>query len=158
MINGILKLFYTEIVKNKIKNLPQEEYEIKDKFKKVQDISCKVDLIAFRVFKYLIGVFIFILSLKINIYFGIGVFFVELLYIIYKNSFKVKVETEVSNIKNNIKTNSQNILREKGQRNISILISLLFLGIIFDFTWIVIVSFFIVFIDTIRIVYINYKT
>ena len=84
MINGILKLFYTEIVKNKIKNLPQEEYEIKDKFKKVQDISCKVDLIAFRVFKYLIGVFIFILSLKINIYFGIGMFFVELLYIICK--------------------------------------------------------------------------
>ena len=39
MINGIIKLFYTEVVKTKMKNLPSEQYKIKDQFKKVQEVS-----------------------------------------------------------------------------------------------------------------------
>lgn len=157
MINGILKLFYTEIVKNKIKDLPKDEYEIKDGFKKVQYISCKVDSISFKILKCFIVFLILILSLKVNIYFGIVMFFVEFFYIIYKKSFKTKLEKEVINIKNNIKTSSKNVLTENSKRNIPILICILFLGLTFGFTWAIKISLFIVFTYTIQDIYINYK-
>ena len=43
MINGIMKLFYTEVVKNKMSKLPNGQYEVNDQFKKVQGISIKID-------------------------------------------------------------------------------------------------------------------
>lgn len=51
MLNGIIKLFYTEVVKNKINNLPKDEYEINDQFKKIQNISCKIDSVIFTMLK-----------------------------------------------------------------------------------------------------------
>ena len=34
MINGIMKLFYTEVVKNKMSKLPNGQYEVNDQFKR----------------------------------------------------------------------------------------------------------------------------
>ena len=51
MINGIMKLFYTEVVKNKMSKLPNGQYEVNDQFKKVQGISIKIDKVLFLVFK-----------------------------------------------------------------------------------------------------------
>ena len=45
MINGIMNLFYTEVVKSKISKLPNVQYEINSKFTKVQEISAKIDTI-----------------------------------------------------------------------------------------------------------------
>ena len=84
MINGIIKLFYTEVVKTKMKNLPSEQYKIKDQFKKVQEVSIMVDMIIFNILKLLAAIMILIISSKINVYFGIGMFFVEFAYVFYK--------------------------------------------------------------------------
>ena len=69
MINGIMKLFYTEVVKSKISKLPNEQYEINSKFKKVQEISAKIDTILLYTLKILVAVAILLFSYKINIYF-----------------------------------------------------------------------------------------
>ncbi|MCU9811725.1 hypothetical protein [Paraclostridium sp. AKS81] len=43
MINGIIKLFYSEIVKSKMKSMPSKEYDIRDEFKDISNIAMKVD-------------------------------------------------------------------------------------------------------------------
>ena len=102
MINGIMKLFYTEVVKNKMSKLPNGQYEVNDQFKKVQGISIKIDKVLFLVFKILIALVVLFVASKINIYFGIGMCLVEISYLFYKKSLKTKVEFEIENIKNNI--------------------------------------------------------
>ena len=86
MINGIMKLFYTEVVKSKISKLPNEQYEINSKFKKVQEISAKIDTILLYTLKILVAVATLLFSYKINIYFGIGMCLVEISYLFYKKS------------------------------------------------------------------------
>ena len=133
MINGIMKLFYTEVVKNKMSKLPNGQYEVNDQFKKVQGISIKIDKVLFLVFKILIALVVLFVASKINIYF------------------------EIENIKNNINTNGEQILKQKGKKDISFLISILLIGVITHFSWIIILSFCIVLGVTIRDIYLNYK-
>lgn len=158
MINGIMKLFYTEVVKNKMSKLPNGEYEVNDKFKKVQGISIKIDKALFLLFKILIALVILYVAYKINIYFGIGVLLIEIMYLFYKRSLKKKVVFEIENIKNNINTNGEQILRQKGKKDISFLVSIALIGVITRFNWIIILSFCIVLGVTIRDIYLNYKS
>lgn len=157
MINGIIKLFYTEIVKNKMKNLPKEEYELNDQFKKIQNVSFKIDRIMFIVLKIFIALSILLVSFRQSVYLGIGMFFVELSYIFYKRTFKTKVKSEINNIKTNIHNNRENILKQNGKKNISFLISILLLGVITGFSKVLVACFFIIFIVTIKDIYINYR-
>ena len=113
-----MKLFYTEVVKSKISKLPNEQYEINSKFKKVQEISAKIDTILLYTLKILVAVAILLFSYKINIYFGIGMCLVEISYLFYKKSLKTKVEFEIENIKNNIQENQEQLLKEKGKKDI----------------------------------------
>ena len=152
MINGIMKLFYTEVVKSKISKLPNEQYEINSKFKKVQEISAKIDTILLYTLKILVAVAILLFSYKINIYFGIGMCLVEISYLFYKKSLKTKVEFETENIKNNIQENQEQLLKD-----ISCLISILLLGLITHFNIVIIISFCLVFGMTIKDIYLNYK-
>ena len=135
MINGIMKLFYTEVVKSKISKLPNEQYEINSKFKKVQEISAKIDTILLYTLKILVAVS----------------------YLFYKKSLKTKVEFEIENIKNNIQENQEQLLKEKGKKDISCLISILLLGLITHFNIVIIISFCLVFGITIKDIYLNYK-
>lgn len=157
MINGIMKLFYTEIVKNKMSKLPDEKYEINDQFKKVQNISIKMDKAIFYILKVLVALVILYVASKINIYFTIGAFLVEISYLFYKRSLKKKVVSEIETIKNNISVNREQILKEKGKKDISFLISILLIGLITHFSPIIIISFCIVFGVTVRDIYLNYK-
>ena len=157
MINGIMKLFYTEVVKNKMSKLPNGQYEVNDQFKKVQGISIKIDKVLFLVFKILIALVVLFVASKINIYFGIGVFLTEIIYVLYKKSLKTKVEFEIENIKNNIQENQEQLLKEKGKKDISCLISILLLGLITHFNIVIIISFCLVFGMTIKDIYLNYK-
>ena len=157
MINGIMKLFYTEVVKSKISKLPNEQYEINSKFKKVQEISAKIDTILLYTLKILVAVAILLFSYKINIYCGIGMCLVEISYLFYKKSLKTKVEFEIENIKNNIQENQEQLLKEKGKKDISCLISILLLGLITHFNIVIIISFCLVFGMTIKDIYLNYK-
>ena len=157
MINGIMKLFYTEVVKNKMSKLPNGQYEVNDQFKKVQGISIKIDKVLFLVFKILIALVVLFVASKINIYFGIGMCLVEISYLFYKKSLKTKVEFEIENIKNNIQENQEQLLKEKGKKDISCLISILLLGLITHFNIVIIISFCLVFGITIKDIYLNYK-
>ena len=157
MINGIMKLFYTEVVKNKMSKLPNGQYEVNDQFKKVQGISIKIDKVLFLVFKILIALVVLFVASKINIYFGIGVFLTEIIYVLYKKSLKPKVVSEIENIKNNIQENQEQLLKEKGKKDISCLISILLLGLITHFNIVIIISFCLVFGMTIKDIYLNYK-
>ena len=58
---------------------------------------------------------------------------------------------------NNINTNGEQILKQKGKKDISFLISILLIGVITHFSWIIILSFCIVLGVTIRDIYLNYK-
>ena len=157
MLNGIIKLFYTEVVKNKINNLPKEEYEINDQFKKIQNISYKIDSVVFAILKIFTAIFILLFCYKINVYFAIGAFFIEFAYIFYKKSFKTKAESEISTIKENINKSKESILKEKGKRDISFLLSILLIGLVTGFTWVLALCFFVVFAITIRDIYANFK-
>ena len=81
MINGIMKLFYTEVVKSKISKLPNEQYEINSKFKKVQEISAKIDTILLYTLKILVAVAILLFSYK-NIFWNRNVFSRDILFIL----------------------------------------------------------------------------
>lgn len=105
----------------------------------------------------LIALVVLFVASKINIYFGIGVFLTEIIYVLYKKSLKPKVVSEIENIKNNINTNGEQILKQKGKKDISFLISILLIGVITHFSWIIILSFCIVLGVTIRDIYLNYK-
>ncbi|WP_455544498.1 hypothetical protein, partial [Intestinibacter sp.] len=142
---------------SKISKLPNEKYEINEQFKKIQAISVKIDKVIFFSLKILVAVVILYVASRINIYFGIGVFLVEIAYLFYKRSLKTKVVSEIKNIKNNINTNRDQILKEKGKKDISFLVSILLIGLITHFSWIVIISFCLVFGITVKDIYLNYK-
>ena len=82
---------------------------------------------------------------------------VEISYLFYKKSLKTKVEFEIENIKNNIQENQEQLLKEKGKKDISCLISILLLGLITHFNIVIIISFCLVFGITIKDIYLNYK-
>ena len=107
--------------------------------------------------KIFIALSILLVSFRQSVYLGIGMFFVELSYIFYKRTFKTKVKSEINNIKTNINNNKENILKQNGKKNMSFLISILLLGVITGFSKILVVCFFIVFIVTIKDIYINYR-
>ena len=86
MINGIIKLFYSEIVKAKMKKLPQANYEIREEFEGVRDIATKLDNIFFNFFKIIIGILALLIGFNIKFIIGLEVLLVEVLYVAYKNA------------------------------------------------------------------------
>ncbi len=82
MINGIIKLFYSEVVKTKMKQMPSSQYEIRDEFKDIHSMTLKVDSALFKALKYILGAMILVLALNINLLLGIGILLIEILYIV----------------------------------------------------------------------------
>lgn len=158
MINGIIKLFYTEVVKNKMGKLPRDEYQIREEAKVIQNVSNKIDKYTSVVLTILIPTLILYIIYKINLYFSLGVLILGIMYVFYKKTLEQKVCEEVSNIKDNIESTSNNVLKEQGRINISLLVTLLLIGILNKFSWVITISFCIVLISTIRYIYINYKS
>lgn len=157
MINGIIKLFYSEVVKTKIRNLPSSEYELRDECKDIQNITLKIDSIFFKGLKLVFGILLLIFAFNIKLILGIEVFLVELAYIIYKRNLEVQVKDSIENIKNSIEITSTNLLDEKGKSGINALISLIILGIFSGFNYILVVSFLVVFLFTIKHICSNIK-
>lgn len=157
MINGIIKLFYSEVVKTKIRNLPSSEYELRDECKDIQNITLKIDSIFFKGLKLVFGILLLIFAFNIKLILGIEVFLVELAYIIYKRNLEVQVKDSIENIKNSIEITSTNLLDEKGKSGINALISLIILGIFSGFNYILVISFLVVFLFTIKHICSNIK-
>lgn len=165
MINGMIKLFYSEIVKTKMKQMKQveedDEIELKDEFRMVREITFRIDSIFFRVLKIIGICFLTIIGFNINIFLGIGILLTSMFYLIYKirieEYFLEYIEEVVEDIEYNIRVNRLYKIREKITSKLSILISLLVLGIILDFNIFIIFSFVVVCIFTIRDMYSNIR-
>ena len=157
MINGIMKLFYSEVVKVNMKKMPSGEYFLKDEYKEIKNLTLKIDSLAFKLIKFMIGIITLVLAFEINIMLGIGLFLIEFLYIIYKRSLEQQVLDVIDNLKNNIDISTLDILSDKGKSGINILITLLILGFITNFNWSIVISFIVVFLFTIKDIYSNIK-
>lgn len=157
MINGLIKLFYSEIVKTNIKKMPSGEYALKEQYKEIKNLTVKIDSLALKSIKLILCMIILILSFEINTILGIGVFLIEFLYIIYKRSLEKQILEKIENLKKNIEIPTLEILTEKGKSGINTLIILLILGIITNFNWSIVLSFIVVFLFTIKDIYSNIK-
>lgn len=159
MINGIIKLFYSEIVKSKMKSMPSKEYDIRDEFKDISNIAMKVDSFFLVAFKLIIGLTIIVISLSINILFGVGSVLILILYGISKlhiaNQITDQVKDGMENIKINLESSSQSVVTDKIKQKINVLVCLLFIGIFSNFNYIIIGCFIIVFMFTIKDIYSN---
>lgn len=79
MINGIIKLFYSEVVKVNMRKMPNGEYSLKDEYKEIQNLTLKIDNLAIKLIKFIIGIIILILGFEINKILGLGIFLIEFL-------------------------------------------------------------------------------
>lgn len=157
MINGIIKLFYSEVVKVNMKKMPNGEYHLRDEYKEIKNLTLKIDSLAFKIIKAMLLIMILILAFEINMKLGIGVFLIEFLYIVYKRNLKHRVLDNISNLKNNINLSTSDILSDIGKSGINILITFLILGFITGFNWSIVISFIVVFLFTIKDIYSNIK-
>ena len=157
MINGLIKLFYSEIVKTNIKKMPSGKYALKDNVKIIENVTVKIDSLALKSIKLILCMMILILSFEINTILGIGVFLIEFLYIIYKRNLEKQILDKIENLKKNREIPTLDILTEKGKSGINTLIILLILGIITNFNWSIVLSFIVVFLFTIKDIYSNIK-
>ena len=158
MINGIIKLFYSEVVKVNMRKMPNGEYSLKDEYKEIKNLTLKIDSLAIKLTKTIIGIIILILGFEINKILGLGIFLIEFLYIVYKRKLESSVIESIDNLKNNIvDITTLDIFSERAKSGINILITLLLLGFITNFNWSIVLSFIVVFLFTIKDIYSNIK-
>ena len=157
MINGIIRLFYSEIVKTKIKNLPSSEYELRKEGKDIQNITLRIDSVFFKALKFIIGIFSLIVAFDIKIILGIEVLLLEVAYFFYKRKLEVNVKEHIENMKNSIEITRENILDDRGKSGINALIILIIIGVLTGFNTILVISFLTVFLFTIKHICSNIK-
>ena len=150
MINGIIKLFYSEVVKTNMKKMPNGEYSLKDEYKEIKNLTLKIDSLALNIIKLIIVI-------EINTLLGIGLFLIEFLYIIYKRNLEQQILDSIKHLKDNVEMTTLDVLTERGKSGINILITLLILGLITNFNWSIVISFIVVFLFTIKDIYSNIK-
>lgn len=157
MINGIIKLFYSEIVKAKMKSMPSNEYTLREECKDLKNITLKIDSIFFKSIKLIIGTIILLMAFNVSIVFGLGILLVEVAYVVYKKSVEKQVKERIYEIKSNIEITSIDIISERGKSGINVLVILLIIGMLTNFNWAIILSFITVFMFTIKDIYSNIK-
>lgn len=157
MINGIIKLFYSEVVKTNIKKMPIGEYSLKDEYKEIKNLTLKIDSLMLKIIKFMVGIITIILAFEMNTILGIGLFLIEILYAIYKRNLEQQILDNIKNLKDNVEMTTLDILTDRGKSGINILITLLILGLITNFNWSIVISFIVVFLFTIKDIYSNIK-
>ena len=157
MINSIIKLFYSEVVKTKIKNMQNNEYTFREEYEDIRNITLKVDSLFFKIIKFMVGILLLAISFEINIKFAIGVLLIEVACLLYKFKLETQVLEAINDIKNNIELPSIDVISERGKSGINALIILLLIGLITNFNWSIVISFIVVFIFTIKDIYSNIK-
>ena len=156
MINGIIKLFYSEIVKAKMKKLPEAKYEIRKEFQGIQNIATKLDNIFLSSFKFIIGLFILLIAFNIKFIIGLEVLLVELLYVFYKKNLTHKVKNNINTIKSNIESTG-NLFDQTEKNCINLMISLILMNILMGDSLPILISFIVVFLFTIKHICSNIK-
>ena len=95
MINGIIKLFYSEVVKTKMRNLPSSEYRLRDECKDIQNITLKIDSVFFKALKFILGVLILFFAFNMKFILGIEVLLLEITYVVYKRNLEVRIKLKL---------------------------------------------------------------
>ncbi|UPA31364.1 hypothetical protein L0P85_04305 [Terrisporobacter glycolicus] len=157
MINSIIKLFYSEVVKTKMSNMPNKDYELRKGCKEFRNITLKIDSYLFKGLKIILALFILYLSFSVKILLGVGVLLVEVTYLVYKVSYEKQVREAIKNVKNNIEISANNFINENGKRGINLLITLIIISLLTGFNYFIGISFIIVFIYTVRNIYEGFK-
>lgn len=157
MINSIIKLFYSEVVKTKMSNMPNKDYELRKGCKKFRNITLKIDSYLFKGLKIILALFILYLSFSVKMLLGVGVLLVEVTYLVYKVSYEKQVREAIKNVKSNIEISANNFMNENGKRGINLLITLIIISLLTGFNYFIGISFIIVFIYTVRNIYEGFK-
>ena len=157
MINSIIKLFYSEVVKTKMSNMPNKDYELRKGCREFRNITLKIDSYLFKGLKIFLALFILYLSFSVKILLGVGVLLVEVTYLVYKVSYEKQVREAIKNVKNNIEISANNFINENGKRGINLLITLIIISLLTGFNYFIGISFIIVFIYTVRNIYEGFK-
>lgn len=157
MISGIIKLFYSEVVKTKMGSMKSDPYKLRAECQDIKNITLRIDSMFFKIIKLIFGVVFLLLAFNINTIFGIGTFLIEISYIVYKKNLECKIKENLDNIKNNIEISATNIINEKAKLDFNLLVTLLLVGILTKFNYIIVISFMIVFLFTIKDIYSNIK-
>jgi len=157
MINGIIKLFYSEIVKTKMKGMSSSDYTLRDECKEIRNITLKIDSMFLKFIKLMMAMVILILTFNISTILGVGTFLIEIAYITYKIKLEKQVRETIENLKNNIELPKINIVSERSKSGLNVLIMILLIGLITEFNIPIIASFMLVFIFTIKDIYSNIK-
>ena len=153
MINNIIKLFYSEVVKTKMSNMPNEDYELRPGCKKFRTVTLKIDTYLFKGLKIVLALFILYLTFHVKIMLGIGVLLVESIYLVYKVSYEKQVKEALKKVKNNIELTSDNFMNENSKNGIKLLITLLIISLLTGFNYFIGISFVVVFIYTAKNIY-----
>ncbi|MBQ3421391.1 MAG: hypothetical protein IJH34_06925 [Romboutsia sp.] len=156
MINGIIKLFYSEIVKSKIKKLPEAKYEIREEFQGIKNITTKLDNIFLNALKFIVGILILLIGFNIKFIIGLEVLLVEILYVFYKKNLAYKVKDNIDTIKNNIQSTG-NLFDQTEKNCINLMISLILMNILIGDSIPILISFIVVFLFTIKHICSNIK-
>lgn len=157
MINSIIKLFYSEVVKTKMSNMPNKDYELRKGCREFRNITLKIDSYLFKGLKIFLALFILYLSFSVKMLLGVGVLLVEVTYLVYKVSYEKQVREAIKNVKNNIEISANNFINENGKRGINLLITLIIISLLTGFNYFIGISFIIVFIYTVRNIYEGFK-
>jgi hypothetical protein len=157
MINGMIKLFYSEIVKTKMKGMSSSDYTLREECKEIRNITLKIDSMFLKFIKLMMAMVILILAFNINTILGVGTFLVEIAYITYKIKLEKQVRETIGNLKKNIELPKINSVSERSKSGLNVLIMLLLIGLIAEFNIPIIASFMLVFIFTIKDIYSNIK-
>ena len=157
MINSIIKLFYSEVVKTKMSNMSNKDYELRKGCKEFRNITLKIDSYLFKGLKIILALFILYLSFHVRTLLGVGVLLIEGTYLIYKVSYEKQVKEAIENVKNNIEISADQSINENGKKGINLLITLLIISLLTGFNYFIGISFAIVFIYTVRNIYEGFK-
>ena len=157
MINSIIKLFYSEVVKTKIRNMPNKDYELREGCKEFRNITLKIDSYLLKILKIILAFLILYLSFNIRILLGVGVLMIEITYFIYKVSYEKQIKEVIGNVKDNIEISADKLINENAKKGISLLITLIIISLLTEFNYFIGISFVIVFIYTIRNLYEGFR-
>ncbi|WP_455540039.1 hypothetical protein [Terrisporobacter sp.] len=157
MLNNIIKLFYSEVVKTKMSNMPSDDYELRTGCKKIRNVTLKIDSYLFKGLKIILALFILYFSFHIKTYLGVGILLVEAIYLIYHVGYEKQVKKVIENFKNNIETSTNYFLNENSKKGINLLITLIIISVITGFNYFIGISFIIVFIYTSKSIYECFK-
>ncbi len=152
MINGLVKMFYSDVVKSNIKNLkpyPEEgEIVLKKEGKMIKEVSSKIDNYIIKILKIVMISMLLLTTYNVNNILGIGIFITAIAYVVYKNLLQDLpndhvgvVKDNINNIKVNINSNVEKsksvVFTEKNKANINTLVILAFVGIVTEFSLII---------------------